>query len=584
MRLRLLAFALVACVAANAQSSKPTLAITHVNVITMENDRLLHDQTVFLTGDRITRIVPARSAHIPDGTRSISGLGKFLIPGLTDAHVHLESTVEFNLYLANGITTVFNLEGRPSHLLWRKQVAAGELLGPTIFTTGPIFIRSRTPEQDVALVDEQAAAGYDAVKIYNFLTTKEYPALIAEAKRKNMLIMGHIARQPGFEMTINSGQSIAHLEEIPYTAFNPQNDDNNSHIVFDYAKIPTITHQLKASGVSLIATLDNFRTIVQQGTDLDTFLKNPELKYDSPWTLSNLQPATNRYLNSFPKSYYPTLHKLLDLQRALLKSFSDAGVPILAGTDSTSVGPVAGFGLHHELQEFVRDGLTPYQALQTATVNTASYLRSSSEFGTITPGKRADLILLNGNPLLDIAQTQNIAAVVVRGRLLDKPELASMLAALPGLYAEVVTAAEAALRTDPARAIRDLQQTDPVNQLTPYAIAQIATTDGPDGLIRILTTIRTADPASTFVSEAGINTLGYAMLARKLFPQAIAVLAFNTQNFPQSANAWDSLAEAHFTAGDVPTAVQTYQHALDVNPTYPNAAAAKKFIADHPQK
>ena len=582
--MRLLALALFASIAAQGQAPKPTLAITHVNVITMETNRLLHDQTVFITGDRITRIVPARSAHIPDGTRSISGLGKFLIPGLTDAHVHLESTVEFDIYLANGITTVFNLEGRPAHLLWRKQIASGELLGPTIFSTGPIFIQRHTPEQDVALVDEQAAAGYDAVKIYNFVTAKEYPALIAEAKRKNMLIMGHIARDPGFEMTVNSGQSIAHLEEIPYTAFNPQHDGNDSHIVFDYAKIPAITQQLKASGVSLIATLNNYVTIVQQATDLDTFLKNPELKYVSPWTLAKYQPTTNRYFTGFPKSYHPTLHKLLDLQRALLKSFSDAGVPILAGTDSTSVGPVAGFGLHDELQEFVHDGLTPYQALQTATVNPALYLRSAAEFGTITPGKRADLLLLNGNPLLDIAQTQNIAAVVVRGRLLDKPELNTMLAAVPARFAALVQAAETALRTDPVRAIRDLKQTDPVDQLTPYAIAQIAITDGPAALIGILTTIRKDDPTAPFVSEAGINSLGYAMLGRNLLPQAIAVLTFNTQNYPQSANAWDSLAEAHFTAGDVPTAVHTYQHALEVNPTYPNAAAAKKFIADHPPK
>jgi cytosine/adenosine deaminase-related metal-dependent hydrolase len=204
------------------QTASEAIAFVHVNVIPMTREVMLKDQTVIVDNGRITAIGSEETIYIPAGVRRIEAKGNYLIPGLTDAHVHLQSTIEFPLYLANGVTTVFNLDGRPAHLLWRSQIAKGELLGPTIFTTGPIFQEKRAAEEDVRLVDEQAAAGYDAVKIYNPVSRAEYPALIAEAKRKNLLLIGHIPHEPGLEMTLAAGQSIAHLEEYTYTYFNPQ--------------------------------------------------------------------------------------------------------------------------------------------------------------------------------------------------------------------------------------------------------------------------------------------------------------------------------------------------------------------------
>jgi hypothetical protein len=215
-------------------------AFVHVNVLPMDGEHVLEGQTVVVEGDRIAQIGPVGSVKIPAGTQLVDGTGKYIIPGLVDAHVHLQSQTKFALYLANGVTTVFNLDGRPAHLLWRKQIASGEVIGPTIFTTGPIFHQKRTSEEDVKLVDEQAAAGYDGIKIYNEVSREEYPALIAEAKRKNLLLMGHVARGPGYAMTLQAGQSIAHLEEIVYTNFNPQGDDDFDHLVFDESRIPQV--------------------------------------------------------------------------------------------------------------------------------------------------------------------------------------------------------------------------------------------------------------------------------------------------------------------------------------------------------
>lgn len=163
--------------------SSNIFAFLHVNIIPMNREVVLADQTLIVCDSRIAAVGP-ESVPIPPSAQHIDGRGKYLIPGLTDAHVHLLSPIEFRLYLANGITTVFNLDGRPAHLRWRKEIATGTRFGPTIFTSGPIFDQARSPGEDIRLVDEQAKAGYDAIKVYNRISNEEYPALIAEAKRR----------------------------------------------------------------------------------------------------------------------------------------------------------------------------------------------------------------------------------------------------------------------------------------------------------------------------------------------------------------------------------------------------------------
>jgi tetratricopeptide (TPR) repeat protein len=566
------------------QSSSLPIAFLHVNVIPMNRNIVLQDQTVVTQGDRIVQIGDFKSVKVPPKAQRIDANGKYLIPGLVDAHVHLQSQVEFTLYLANGVTTVLNLDGRPGHLLWRQQVAAGTMLGPTIFSSGPIFHEKRTPEQDVQLVDAQAAAGYDAVKVYNEVSKEEYPTLISEAKRKNLLLMGHVARGPGLEMTLQSGQSIAHLEELMYTYFNPQHDGEFEHIVFDESKIPVVTKMVKDSGVYVTATLDNFSRIVLQATDLDAFLKNPELNYVAPWTLLQFEPPNNRYKNRFGPDKYAVLENLLAFQRKLLKSFSDAGVPLMAGTDATEVGPIAGFGIHHELQEFVNDGLTPYLALQTATIIVAKYLRQSDEFGTIQTGKRADLLLLSADPLANIADTKSTVGVMVRGRWLDKAQLDEMLSKVQPAYEREKQKMEKILAADPAGFSKYVEDYDPLGRLAAYTISEMAAKENVAVLIRLLKSLRQNNPNAALVSEDNINNLGYGLMDRKLYSQAVAVLQFNAEEFPKSANVWDSLADAYFHSGDIPNAVRNYQKALQIDSTYSNAEEARKFITSHSDK
>jgi tetratricopeptide (TPR) repeat protein len=562
----------------------PPCAFVHTNVIPMNEERLLSDQTVVVENGVITQIGPSKTVAIPRGACKIDAKGKFLIPGLADAHVHLLSPNELPLYLANGVTTVFNLDGHPAHLLWRKQIARGEMIGPTIFTTGPIFERPRTAEEDVRMVDQQADAGYDGVKIYNPVSKAEFPALIAEAKKRNLLLMGHVAREPDFELTVQSGQSVAHLEEFTYTFFNPQHDGNNRHIIYDESKIPEAVRLTKDAGVYVTPTLSTYATIVQQATDLDGFLKNPEMKYLPSWTQAQFQPAANRYKNGFTADEIPQIRTSLAFQRKLLKALFDAGVPLMAGTDPPEVGPLPGFGIHDELQEFVDDGLTPYQALQTATVNVARYLRHANEFGTVEVGKRADLTLLEGNPLVAIASTRRVLGVMVRGEWFPQGQLTRMLDDVPASYQRELRRVKAQLQSDPAAAEKYLDENDPYLNVGEAAIVEIATAEGFDKAHDVVRKLRQADPKAALVSEQGINRMGYDLLGKREYKEATAVFKMNTEDFPKSANTYDSLAEAQFKAGDLPHAVENYRKALDVDPKYPNAEAAAKFVKEKSQE
>jgi len=556
------------------------IAFVHANVIPMNREVVLKDQTVVVSGGKIAQIGSSASTAVPAGIRTIDARGKYLIPGLTDSHVHLQTPIEFPVYLANGITTVFNLDGRPAHLVWRKRIAAGEMTGPAIFSTGPIFFEAATAEEAVRKVDEQAALGYDAVKIYNGVSREAYPALIAEAKKKDMLLMGHVARKPDFEMTLDSGQSLAHLEEYTYTFFNPKRDDDDTHIVYDESKIPEAVRLTVKAGIYVTPTLANYATIVQQAADLQEFLKNPDLRYDPPWIQAAFQPEVDRYKNRFDETACPRLQASLALQRKLVKALEDAGVPILSGTDASDVGPVAGFGLHEELQEFVNDGFTPYQALLTATVNPARYFRLADQRGTVETGKRADLLLLEANPLENIANTKRIAGVVLQGKWFDKETLTAKLQLVPGTYEANIQTIQTLLEENPEQADELIVGMDPFGAVAASALDRLA--DGKDAttLIATLKRIHAKLPNSQVVSEQAINTLGYDLFRKRKNEQAIAALRLNTEQYPKSANTWDSLGEVLLGTGDVRGGVASYKKALETDPNYPNAQAARKIISE----
>ena len=549
----------------------------HANVVPMDSERVLRDQTVVVSGSRISAIGPSGKTPVPAGAKVVDAQGGYLSPGLADMHVHVYWPEELTLYAVNGVTTVFNLNGRPQYLEWRRRIADGKLLGPTIYSTGPTFDRPRTPEAAVEDVDRIAAEGYDGIKIYNQVGAREYPALTAEAKKKGLVLVGHVAREPGFEATLAAGQSIAHAEEYVYTFFHDDPKTNGLVPPFDALKIPKAVAMTKEAGISVIPTLVAFRNIVRQAENVRGYLNDPNLAYMAPSMRAKLEPARNTYANRFEPVVIPGLAVSYEFQRQLVKALHAGGVPILAGTDASWLG-VPGFCLIEEIEIYQDLGFTPYDAIKTATIDPARLLRKDAEFGTIAAGKRADLILTRENPLEDVRRLREPSGVMVAGRWIPAEERQRLLREIPASYRKTLAELGKDAETNPAALEAYLKANDPLGEIGGAVLADVASTRGPKALTGMLQNVQRTDPKSSLVREEAINELGYSFLGAKETDTAIAVFRLNTELYPKSGNAWDSLAEAYTSTGQKDLGRQLYAKALEVEPEYPNAKVARQIV------
>ncbi|HEY2797841.1 MAG TPA: amidohydrolase family protein [Thermoanaerobaculia bacterium] len=581
--LRLGVPAALLCLAAGTAAGTPqgdsrTTAFLHASVVPMDTERLLLDQTVVVSGSRILTMGPSTRTPVPPGAHRVDAHGLFLMPGLGDMHVHVYAPEELTLYAASGITSVFNLDGRPAHLLWRRRVASGELFGPAITTAGPTFRVPRSPEEAVREVDRQADAGYDAVKIYNEVSKAEYPALTAEAKRRHLLLVGHVAREPGFAATLAAGQSIAHAEEFVYTFFRDDPESGNEVVhPLDTTKIPRAVALTKEAGVSVIATLVAFHNIVRQATNLPAYLRNPELAFLPPFQRELLEPARNTYARRFAKELLPGLAVSYEFQRQLVLALHEGGVPVLAGTDASWLG-VPGGSLIEEVENFQDAGFTPYAALRTATSDAAAMLRQEGEFGTLRAGKRADILVLRRNPLEDVRSLREMAGVVVAGRWVPETERRRMIDTLPKVYAAGMRRLEFLAESDPAALDAYLSANDPLGALSSALLRERIATGGAASVVAMLRRVRQANPDSPMTSEETINQLGYDLIGQKNGEDALAMFRLNTELYPSSGNAYDSLAETYLGLGDKARAREYYAKALEVQPDYVNAKGARAIL------
>jgi imidazolonepropionase-like amidohydrolase len=557
---------------------RATTAFIDVNLVAMADDTVQPHQVVLVRDGRIAAIGPLGKVTIPAGARRVRAAGAYLAPGLHDMHVHMMSPVDLTLFLANGVTTVFNLHGKPAHLMWRAGVAGGKLAGPRIYSTGPIINDPQTPQAAVAMVDRIADAGYDGIKIYNRVGAAEYPALIAEAKQRGLLLMGHVARGPGFAATLAAGQSIAHAEEILYTNFAAPDGDDLGRMRLDDAAIPALVQRIAQSGVSVTPTLSMFHDIHRQATDLPGYLRDPRYRYLAPWQLAALQPGVNRYDKRYDAAALKFLQDGYVFQQRLVKAMQQAGVPLLAGTDATQIGPIAGFSLHQELDELVAAGLTPYQALRAATVNPAAYLKSDA--GTLAVGKRADMVLAACNPLADVTCLRKLDGVVAGGRWFDGARVKAMLADVPAAHLRNRRRLTATLVAHPEQADAALLYADPLGSLGGAVLGDAYDRLGAARFEKLVAGLSLAGREAP--NMEALNDLGYALLANKRYPAAIALMQRNWALFPREANAADSLADAYLQSGDAVRARDYYARALALDAKYVNADFANKFLAEHP--
>ena len=532
---------------AQATAAPGPVAFVHVNVLPMDGERVLADQTVLVEGGLIARIGPAAEVAVPAGATAIDGGGeRFLMPGLCDSHVHLLDPDELTLYVASGVTTIRNMSGEPCHLYWRREIAAGRLEGPTLLTASPTIdgvppegtnrVIVTTREQGAQAVAAAAAAGYDCIKVYSGLSAEAYAGVAEEAEMAGLAIVGHLPRALGLWDALVAGQdSIDHAEEYLYTVFQDAGVE----------RIPEAVEDTRAAGAWVTPTLVAFARIGEQIADAEALAAREELRFVDPARRARWLTPSNRYLRDFSPDDAGRFRDQLEFLELLVRRLHEAGVPLIAGTDAGVAFGVPfvlpGWSLHEELAMLAGCGLSPYATLATATVQPARFLGREAEFGTVREGARADLLLLEGDPLQDIGEAARPLGVMLRGRWIPRAELATRLAGLEALY------------RDEAEFLALLEA------------------EGVAAAAERFRAARAVDPAARRFRERALNEVGYGLLAAGRTADALAAFQLNVESYPGSADAYDSLGEGYAEAGDAPRAIECYERSLALNPWNGNA-------------
>ncbi len=433
-----------------------TLAITDVTVIPMAGDTTIRDATVLVRDGRIAEVGPSRKVKVPSGARRIDGRGRYLIPGLADMHAHLYSDgevpdsvapYELGVMVANGVTATRFMIGTEEHFALRKQVEAGRIVGPQLWLASPHFtgkedLNSRvvtTPEEARKAVKEMADLGYDFIKLTLFITPPVYDAIVSEAKARGIRVVGHVDPQVGVAKALAAGQQIEHLDnylESVLADSAPMRESVSDRGVFklanweslDYVddrKVERIAGATARSGTFTCPTLTVFKVAFALGQSEAEVKARPDWGIMPPDMRGLYLKAREKYWSN-PASEERRM-RWVEVRNRLVKAIADSGGKIMAGSDTPEWFFGYGWTLHREMESLVAAGLTPYQALAAATRNPAEFLRASKEWGTIERGKRADLVLVTGNPLEDIRNTAKIEAVAIGGRWLDQAERERMI-------------------------------------------------------------------------------------------------------------------------------------------------------------
>lgn len=458
-----------------ATAGERALALTGVTVIDVQGGRSRPDMTVLVEGQRITAVGRRSDVTIPAAAEIIDLPGKYVIPGLCDAHVHSipDERISPPLYLANGVTTVREMSGTPLLHHWRERVERGELLGPRSVIASRIvdgaptvgdpamFVEVATEAQARQAVRQAKADGADFVKVYSRLPADLHRVVAEESRRQGIPFAGHCPDAVSPSRASGSGQrTIEHLYSTWYDTSTREPDLRARIAEWEISQSDVVgwlhdVHRLEwdAAGsysarkaAAVLRTLARNRTRVVPTLVVYEVLDRPDeialtdehLQFvPRPmldgwhWAMENIIKAGRTNQESAQR------HALLDRRVEFVGELGRAGVPVLAGTDAGDVPfIIPGFSMHDELAFLVRAGFSPLRALQSATIEPARMLGVADSTGTVDPGKAADLVVLDDDPLADIRNTTRIHTVVARGRRLSPEQRARMLAEVAQAAAE----------------------------------------------------------------------------------------------------------------------------------------------------
>ena len=446
---------LVGPAAAQKPSPNELIVINNVSVVDVRSGAILADQTVILERNHIASVGPSKSAKYPRNAPSVNGRGYFLIPGLWDMHVHLvfgdwfpgAQNITLPMLIANGVTGVRDMGSELETVQgWRNEIEAGRMLGPRIFTSGPMLdgpkprfpssIAVATAEDGQRAVVSLKQRGADFIKLQSLIPREAVFAIAEEAKKQEIAFEGHVPDSVrASEMSEAGMKSFEHLIGI-FEGSSPNEDEflkggktvGRFLASYDPVRAAALAGLLAKNQTWQCPTL-----VWERGgnlIDATDFAKDGRAKYvPAAWKNKTWKMFTDEILKGYGTDDLAARKRFIQKELEVVQLLHKAGVPFLAGTDTPpGVYIFPGFSLHEELQRFVAAGFTPLEALQTATLNPARFLGMEEQLGTIEKGKLADLVLLNGNPLEDISNTKKIAAVIVNGQYYSGKDLEKMLA------------------------------------------------------------------------------------------------------------------------------------------------------------
>lgn len=473
--LLIFSFLLAACARVPGEGEKTQkIAITHVNLVPMTEENILEDQTVLIEAEHIAAVGPADEIKIPKDATVIDGAGAYLMPGLADMHMHTFPNWDeqfpispFVLYLANGVTTIRNLDPRPDPgnetispdyaLEWRDEIQSGSRPGPTMYLTGislqgpndwkPVVFKPGDAEK---IVQQNVDGGYDFLKIFEYFPKAYFAEAMAAAKENDLYVVGHIPMEVGLEGALSGGMDeIAHIIPILYwerpNVYTPgmtrnefmrawqqkylaQWDDVDPETWYAREKenIAAIVEVIRSNEVNVCTTGVGPDITKDLITDYDSFIERVDMQYARRRYLDLISRGEDSSQKAFTQN--PGLIDQFIYERNVwIRELHNAGVTLIAGTDSGfGQGLVPGFSLHGELLALTDAGLTPYEAIATGTVNASKVVEQMigiDDFGTIEVGKRADLILVGGNPLEDVTNIKDIRGVMAAGRWYSRENL-----------------------------------------------------------------------------------------------------------------------------------------------------------------
>ena len=429
-------------------ASKPTETETFVfrnaNIIPMNDDQILENYSLVIKDGLIREIEPNDKLKIPSKATIIDASGKYLIPGLSDMHVHLEGQawnliypegqgfsqdeLDYELllfpYVANGITTLNVMSAFPEHIAIRDSIKKGKLFGPELVLSKmidgsgkawppPISTWVNTPDEAKNTVIETVKLGYDQIKVYSFLERNCYDTIVKTAKEFGIPVVGHIPHSTSVEHIVDSDQKlIAHSEELIHFV----EDFNESEI----NRVSTLLAENKIWMTPTLVTSQNIIRLFENGVaELQCHgseYLHPQAKDIWNFVYQNLyKPIPKQHQDYIEKAYQ-------DFQIPFVREFNKKGGKILAGTDALIPPTLAGYSLHDELKQLVKAGLSPYESLKTATINPHAYLKNTNA-GTLEEGKLANLVMLEKNPLENISNTKSIAGVFLQNKWMSEKKI-----------------------------------------------------------------------------------------------------------------------------------------------------------------